>query len=279
MNAPLLLDTVLIDWLTVTSFDEQFLNHWDGKLRQIGSGRREAKTLQYEGTWWDIEGGRAFIGSAIQKGVLHHMLRLTGYAAENYKEGVFSQIRQGFATVTRIDLQCTREVSERWSQWDMLVRLKQRKKMVGWIESKTQGRGYETVYIGSRNSERMTRVYIKSADSPRLLRMETEYKGGRAAKIGRMLARGDRAGDFLAYELEKTIGDKNGLTKLFLPALSGFNATSPRVVPDRSIEKTSGWLLSSALPAFIRVINSHESDGRVMDAFGEAINEAINGNS
>jgi hypothetical protein len=273
-SSPLILDAPLIDWLTLTSYDTLFLDFWEQKLRDVSRETFERKALQYVGRVGEHMGGTLFVGEAVQKGRRHFMVRISGYAADDLKEYAYKFVRSGSCDVTRIDLQITHEVSSQWSQWDLLNRMKRRGFSTGWVESKQNGKGYETVYIGSRQSERFTRVYIKSADDPRLLRFETEFKGLRAGKVARLLAKGERLGDFLRHEVEKT-KDNKGLILMLSGVLAGYSAQSPRVVPDKSLDKTAQWLMRSCLPAFIRVVNAQTVlSENVAKAFMDAIKDA-----
>lgn len=274
VNSPLILDVPLIDWLTLTSFEGEFQRYWIGRFRERGKHIKTGKILQYDGDYFELDGGTGFLGAAIQNGRVNYMLRLSGNAAEDNKSPAILNRKQGIARCTRIDIQITTDITHKWSQWDLLTRLKSRGKMTGWIESKSKGKGYETVYIGSRQSERFTRIYIKQADNPRLLRLETEYKGNRANAILRELGNGKLLNEFTAYEVQTTIKDK-GISAIFEPLLSGVGGYSPRLVPSNSLEKQEKWLLEQVLPSFTRHLNDHNNSGRVLDAFAGAITDAL----
>lgn len=275
-SMPLLLHTPLIDWFTITSFEDSFHDFWLQKFREVAGqdAGEERKVLQYAGHVFDIVGGTGFIGTAIQKGVVHHMLRLSGYAAEEYKDYVLSQQRQGFITCTRVDVQVTVPMPAEWSQWDLLVRLREKGRITGWVESKSFGTGFQTVYVGARASERFTRVYVKKTGETLLLRYETEYKGRRARAVLKSLSTDGGAGRFLAHELQTTTAD-DALSLVFEPALAGVAPLNIRLKVDTDNEKTAGWLLQQVLPAFTRHINDHSSNGRVLAAFYAACKEAI----
>lgn len=276
MNSPLILDVSLVDWVTLTSFEPEFFRYWYGRFRGNGKDKGDKKILQYEGNLFDLEGGTGFIGRAIQNGRENFMLRLSGYAAEDNKNPCIIQKQSGIARCTRIDLQITTEVTDKWSQFDLLKRLKSSGKMTGYIESKVKGLGYETVYIGSRQSERFLRVYIKQGENPRLLRFEVEYKGNRSDAVLRGMGDGQLAGNYLMHEVQSTVRDK-GITMIFEPLLSGSRGYSPRLLAHNSLEKQENWLISQVLPSFTRHINDHNSSGRVELAFMSALRDAIDG--
>lgn len=272
----LLLNDSLIDWFTVTSFDEQFLLFWMNRMFKTATDKDRSKVLQYDG--WSLPyrgmGGNVFLGTAMQEGRDNYMLRLSGYAAEDLKGPVFSQIRQGIAKVTRVDVQITTYCPNDWSQWELLVRMKELGRLTGWVESSNRNHMSETVYVGSRTSERFTRVYIKWAGKTRLVRLEIEYKGNRANAVVRALSRTSTTSQFLLYELQKTLKDDK-LRQLFEPSLVGVKPMNIKLRVDSSAEKTENWLIGQVLPAFTRHINDHDASGRALAAFYEACKDAI----
>lgn len=274
--APLILYSALLDWLTVTSFEDEFFKYWEKRLDGLVSegDTKESRVLQYDGYMYALPGGTAFLGTAIQKGIYHYMLRLSGYAAEENKEPVYSQARQGYAKATRVDLQVTVEKPGKWSQWDLLGRLKDAGRTTGWVESKSFGDAYETVYVGSRKSERFTRIYVKKSGKTMLLRYETEYKGRRARAVLKALARTETPARFLRHELRKTTRDSM-LIELYEPSLSGARPLNIKLAVESSVEKTEGWLIGQVLPAFTRHINDHAASGRALAAFYAACRDAI----
>lgn len=270
----------MLDWLTVTSFEESFPDFWHGKLKTEGGTTEPKRINQYNGYTFQLENGEAYIGEGIQKGIPHFMLRLIGQCADDLKGFVYSQVRQGFVYVSRLDLQVTEVKPDNWSQWDLLTRVKEKGRTVQWRESADKTGRYETVYVGSRYSNRFTRVYVKRASTSRnnttyLLRFETEYKKARSNAIIRAIAiDGEIPDNFLRHELQTTIADE-ACTLLFEPALLGQKARNIRIKVVDSDEKTAIWLLEQVLPAFQRVINSHAHyRTAVISEFEDSLNKA-----
>lgn len=265
----------LFDWLTLTSYEPLFYRHWLPYLMQQDDRPEESKVMQYQGHVHSIPGGTAFLGAAIQKGADHYMLRLSGHAAELNKDWALSQHRQGYIRCTRCDLQITVPMPSDWSQWALLTRLKEKGRTTGWIESSVRGRGSQTVYVGSRTSDRFIRVYVKPAGKSDLLRLEVEYKGDRSNTVIREIARGKgTVTQFLLHELQTTLRD-DALSLLYEPSLSGAKPLNVRLKVATSLEKQERWLLSQVLPAFTRHVNDHSSNGRVLAAFYAACKDAI----
>lgn len=279
------INTTLADWITATSWEEQFSAYWQKRLEKKAEEKegRASRNLQYEGRKWNLEGGTGFLGVAIINGRTHWMLRLSGPAANENIESVLSQVRQGFVTVTRLDLQITVLKPKDWSQWELLKRLKSAGRTTGWVESRTRGEAYETVYVGSRGSNRFARIYTKKAVCGRkekeltmLLRTEIEYKGRRAHAIAKSLSKTGMkdAKSFMAYELQNTLSDDK-LRKLFEPHLFAVAPKTIRLALETTADKTEAWLLKQVLPSFSRHINDHMASGRALDGFMGAINDAL----
>lgn len=266
------LHTAAIDWITLTSFEEEFHKYWQ---KFVGKDARETKIPRYTGWEKDLERGTAVSYAGIQEGREHYMVHLTGPAGDDNRDKAFSQVRQRFAECTRIDLQVTVPMPKTWSQFALLQRLNERGKLTGWRESRDRNGRFQTVYIGARTSDRITRVYMKKADEAMLLRFETEYKKPRSNAVARSLADGKATvSQYLMYELQSTVGDE-GLRVVFEPSLSGARPLTEKIRVLSSVDKTEKWLLDQVYPSFQRHINDHDASGRVLAAFYASIKEAM----
>lgn len=272
------LDRPMLDWLTVTSWDNQFYRLMHEIARLESQGHEDATTQQYEGYRFQVEGGTCFVGRGEQQDREHVQVWVSGQAAHHYQNAIQPFLQSGDARTTRIDLQITCEIDSSWGQFGLMKRLKKRgDKIIGFVES---GGGYErnleTVYIGSWTSDRLTRVYVKPGEEGRnYLRFETKYTGERSRTIAaRVIVAGQTPGAFLKHELIDVVADPK-LTALFLPALENFDAEQPRVAVTTTLDGTAKWLLKSVLPAFNRVINAHETGDSVLWAFHYAIMDKL----
>jgi DNA relaxase NicK len=128
----------------------------------------------------------------------------------------------------------------------------------------------ETVYVGSRESDRLMRVYIKKdAANNRLVRMEVEYKKPRANKMAQAIATTDnKPSSYLRYDMMKK-RDKQ-LTRMFGRYL-GETATTERIRREASVDKTRTWLLKQVLPTLKRYVNGHHGDSDLIDMFLDAL--------
>lgn len=279
MTHYLSLDAPQIDFWTLTSFDPLLTGLADQILlgQQGEHGRPsvdDARVEQYRGAKYSFPSGTIFVGEGIQEDMPHYLTRITGELAHEERHRIYNAVKSGYARVTRLDLQITTPEPRGWSQWALLERIHKQGRIKQWRESKDiEGRA-ETVYIGNRQSERFTRVYIKMTDGgERLLRLEVEYKGKRARAMGRSLAAGRTAAGYLKHELLNTLRDKP-LAELFSPLLGQVSAHTERIQVESSLGKTEKWLLKQVLPAFSRVINDPQSSGHVAAMFLEVIEAA-----
>ncbi len=267
------LHTPLADYLTLTSFDDD-LHGWVKGVIGETEGVPEKRHL-YEGEAYDVYDGTIFTGSAFQDGRAHYIMQASGESAARILPACTNIVKNGLATCTRIDLQVTIPYPRTWSQWDFLNDMHTKGRIVQWRESRDRDGRAQTVYIGNRQSERFTRLYMKTAHGgAKLLRLEVEYKGNRAKAMMRSIAAGRTCGEYLAHELQTTF-DHDRLSALFSPSLDGVKPHTERVRLTSSTQKTEKWLVTQVLPAFQKAINAHDADRRIMQLFIDAINERL----
>lgn len=270
------LEFPMVDWLTLTTFDETIAQHWRSTQTLLNLGEyvptiRRTKALQYDGEQFYTENGSFFLGHGIQKGRDHWMIRISGELSNDYVKKATKHCQDGLMRCSRIDLQMTIIEPETWNQESFLKRMLAAGRKVGWVESSDRVHGrMATVYVGSRESQRFARIYNKgSHDGHKLLRMEFEFKSPLAQGMLRALSGGLQAGtDILKSEMYR-LGDGK-LNDSYDHLLDGV----PRhitVSRETSDERTKKWLLTSVLPSFTRIINNHDDDGRVVRAFQDAI--------
>jgi len=270
-----------IDWITLTTFEGSAWGHWNSIMQEAAKvEKKEDKAGLYEGYAWATKRGRGFIGSGLQAGRDHIMLRCGGMLSnELHNEKRIRQgILEGWSKCTRVDLQITARQQEGWSQWRFFNRAKKSGFLTNIISSMSglNNRELSTVYIGSRSSDVMVRVYQKEDEEGNLyLRFEIEMKGAKSKAVYRAICRGEiDIGSLILHRLQ--IISDNQLSAHFESLLSDF--ISGDVKPEKivkSISKTEKWLLDTVLPAFTRVVNSHESDGTVLLAFLDAAMKAV----
>lgn len=255
------LNEALCDWLTLTSFADDALLWWTYDRLTPEPVRRQAKRLQYSGS----AGPHTFWGTGVQQGMEHAMFQASGETAhEALKVTQDTSLR-----CTRIDLQVTIELFNGWSSRELydglvdpLAEWNGRKKSVSIVQS---GDNLDTVYIGSRKSSMLIRIYVKPSDegSPAYLRFECEYKGDKADGVYQAIVHAMHApASILQFELDRLPELEFGLSARFSDVLGTVaGAPSPKNVPGQS--DTIDWLELQVEPAVIRLLHDHEHGARM----------------
>lgn len=267
------LGVCMIDWLNLTSFEPSVWAGFEKSLEEYFGDRwhnegKESKIHVYEGTSCSLPGvGWAFLGSGMQGGKQNVMLRVTGRLADRIfnRPYVQSVLIGGIAKASRIDLQVTVVEPKNWSQWELMVEMKERGHNVAWIDSidRVSGKNLATIYHGSRHSSRYTRLYEKlSKSGDVLLRFETEYKGDRAKQVAKSLCEEmkDKGWQYLSHEMN---GFKSSnLNKAMKGVLLPDAAVTERVVRERGMDSTLEWIKGVCLPVIDRYLKQHDDAGR-----------------
>jgi hypothetical protein len=267
----IVLNTPMLDWLTITTYDDMAAKAW---WRIVTEGEsEEKKIMQYDGRIRFTLAGSIFVGSGYQRRGLHHMVRVSGTMADEHKSILYAQLKQGTIRVSRMDVQCTIRKPKEWNQWRFFNRRKRAGKTVAWFQSSDRDAGeLATVYIGSRRSDRFTRVYEKpSAGGVKLLRVETEYKRDRAHKSAKAMmdGKGFTPGAMIRHELDNSISDDK-LHALFSPHC-GDRPASVKVHVKTDDDKTFRWLVDDVLPVFKRIAYSHDMGDLLIEEYGKII--------
>lgn len=256
-GAKMLLNNAQIDWITLTTFDDKVAYDAYRSLN-IDDGNDE-KRMQYAGRATEY----AFMGQALQNDRVHHMLQSSGEAAHYTAQSFVDRAATHYEwNCTRIDLQITirlhpayaaRDVFDAIHKWDGPGRPRQ----VSIVQS---GDGLDTIYIGNRQSDRFTRIYVKPLDDgTKVLRFEVEYKGDHAKTIWKEWTFGvDMLAEQLAHEVESLPYMPNLLASQFLTAL-GTHGRKLAVERVEGQNSTLDWLRSSVTPAIERLLFSHDT--------------------
>lgn len=249
--------TVMIDWLTVTSNLELKYLHWKKKQ---GRGHKQ-KRMQYEGK---VNERGVFVGSGTQNDERHYMTQSSGEFATEWAARI---LPAGVSNCTRLDIQVTIEYDEphNSSATKDVLKFAGIPMSVSSISSDTG----DTTYIGSRTSERMMRIYQKGKG---LIRFEWEFKGGVAAQYWQFL-HDNKEHLFSAMAAVWVAETRNwlepyreyilGLAYAYDGAIiqaSGMSA--PRATTVRRETKTQKWLRGPVESAIVKMIQSHDPDSQ-----------------
>lgn len=266
------LNVALVDYLTLTTFDlGAALVDVQNVLTEPDVYRRERR-LQYVGQ--AAEG--LFVGFGRQSrngntkesaGTEHTMLQASGEIADR----AFDLTLALDVRCTRIDVQVTIAAPPAYSARHVVDSLTAehsdwtgRARKVTMVES---GDRCDTVYIGSRSSDTLIRLYIKPDryGEPSYLRFEVEYKGSKADGVRSAIIhdRHTRAG-ILAFELGRLPELPFDLHRLFRSVLGGF-ASAPPVTRVETQNSTLDWILTQVEPSILRLLHSHEHGDRMKE--------------
>ena len=132
----------------------------------------------------------------------------------------------------------------------------------------------KTVYIGSKKSDKFSRVYQKEmVDGNMALRFEVQYNKKRADKASRMIAEGGEKVMNGAVRAELNRIDYKDLKKAF-GGVCGEKAVKVAVARSKS-DKRADWLIDSVLPTLCKEIVEGETN-RVYMAFMAQMKAAMN---
>lgn len=227
----LVLNEVLVDWITLTSFDQGV----QALLTSVAESVINRDNRVYS-TWLGYVGvsdGKVFVGEQVIAGERHVILRASGIVADRIVRDYADKIKK--ARCTRLDLQLTIRLDGR-ELMESLVRHAKEKGMAHAVYvSDTM-----TVYLYSRKSRKFLRVYQKP---PGLIRIEFELKDTYAQSYLNAILTpfqlGKEREQVFQYLIE-AVGhpELNGVVK-------GAEKLKPVMVKHYS--KTDEWLLNSVL--------------------------------
>ena len=259
----MLVNQPALDYLRVGTWDHMQTYWWHNLIGEIakseGGNPETGKWMQYRG----VKHKGAFAGHARQgpDKHLHTLIQISGESAERYKHEVRALADKGGGKATRVDVQVTIPMSAnpwRARAWaDHLRRAEWGHRRPG-ITAIDGELGMDTLYIGSRTSERYIRFYVKDGSEGGLfLRYEIEYKGEKAQDAWNKAPYTESLRRLLGGELDRlplpaTDPDLQALQSVLFPG----NAIPTLTVGSGG--KTWHWLLDAVDPALKRMLADHE---------------------
>lgn len=189
-----IINRAAVDYLRLTTFMEDESNKLAKVFQAISRDqliKYPVKNMQYAGS--RMEGG--FIGIGAQKNQKNTMIELSGSTAQEGLEElrIWLNDEAFVGGVPRIDIQITIErhrTDENLSVLgnrlrDMLELHIKNPKTRPEVRMRDNSRidNDNTVYIGSRESDRMVRIYDKEINNTEYIRYEIEYKNKTARKV------------------------------------------------------------------------------------------------
>lgn len=260
------LNSVDCDWLTITSYNKTLIDDAcriaDG-FRPSFVRSRKLSVGNYKGVLDNYQMGTLFIGDGIQQGRTHCMLQISSRLASLALPYIMGMCER-YARCTRFDIQSTVRQPVWWCQWEFLHWARSQGIGVGFYTSSDGEKNLETVYLGSRKSDKFSRVYQKRLGSGLALRFETQYSKDRANMLmSKVNERGsDVLWDVLSTEHKKHSHRKLGMV---MPHLRSAEQKLEKVVVSvkgTSSDKTDDWLISRVLPTLLKRVSTGDEGSK-----------------
>lgn len=262
-------DGIYLDWVTATAWDGTRQGELLVNVVESLEGVRSASAVRgYKGYTVAVEGaGTAFLGHCLNNSKWHIMATFSSALAQFVADdlGAIDGLN-----VTRIDIQRTRPFPYKKAS-ALLKRMRSQYEeagvSVGWVEStQRMAEGnvkMSTLYLGSWNSAKMWRVYMKETMGGGALRAELVLKGKYAAA-----AWGKIKGSVYQGELERMGG--------LIESEFWTDEVPEKLIIGRRLTDTERWLLDTVLPVLDRVLQ--QGGGRsaeVAAAYAEILDRAL----
>lgn len=199
---------------------------------------------------------------------MHYMLDVAGHRAQVAADGIVDKAEQYDCRCTRVDMQLTLPLPADYNARKTTDLLRGNKfarpgpnPAIRLIDSGH----YDTVYIGSRHSDRMARLYVKELEGEDGLRLEFQYGAELAADAWRKYCKRPAtfAGEAIAAELEAMPAIK--VLDPFRNQLRGLRSGRVRYkykVVDEPKTRTEKWINNQVVPTLKRLLADHDAGDR-----------------
>lgn len=252
---------VSVDWITLTTYDRMVFN---GLVELCESyvdynTSTSQKRMQYSG----IGGQGFFFGAGKQRGDDHYMLVLSGIQAAILVPTLATSMFARLASCTRIDVQLTLPVIEGARKTGELAheirrglsegvgRVGKRPSVAVWDNETGTG---DTIYIGSRSSDKFVRIYDKFGDGIQFLRYEGEFKRGVADRIWTEFCDNESAlSNWLASTIVQPIRELREFSEIVEVIEARKTSDVWIEVEPKDDERTLRWLRKQVTPAAVRL--------------------------
>lgn len=201
-----IINKAAVDYLRLTTFMDDEMQKMARTFQTLSRNmliKYPVKNMQYAGSRME----QGFFGRGVQKGQVNMMLELSGSVADAGIEEMRNHLKGEtfLGGVPRIDVQITIEridSDENLSAMgnrlrdmiDLHIKNPTRRPQVK-MRDNSRIENDNTVYVGSRTSDRMVRVYDKEINGKSYIRYEIEYKNKTASKVFNEIMKEDAAVD------------------------------------------------------------------------------------
>lgn len=250
-----------VDYISLSTFNPVVFRKIVDRFVQKDTQPNDVQRMQYMGQSQSFPDGSFFWGSGQQSSHDHYLIQVSGAMADRVTDSLIDSDTKNF-NVTRIDLQITIPKPDWFKSRSFVDTLRgdvwtSRRRKVTMIDNY----GDDTVYIGSRKSDRFARVYVKETD---WLRLEFEYKKSRADNVYHLLATHgkDKASAGIMHGEVVGLPDHPVITA-YRSILRDYETLTPSVVKPESARFK--WFIKQCVPAIITLLNDHDSGEMTRD--------------
>ena len=240
-----------LDYLRLATWNTTAYAHMAAELMRVW-------TWDYQpGKWLQYSGHRSkqfFMGSGEQQGRRHHVVSASGSLAERMRKSLM--LFDGWYA-TRLDLQMT-VAKPGWVDLGKLHKSLGKKKTT-LISSEEN----DTLYFGSRESDKFARLYEKPLGDNMFLRMEFELKGKMASGAWNAILSGETVGGIYKRLVMQSILPIK-FKDMFENADDTATDKALRAEIDHDNQKILKWIMSLD-GAMRRHINNHEIGDQVVE--------------
>lgn len=258
-----------VDWLTLTTYSLEAVN----ELFYIHTGRRDMSGIADKGQFRNYRGviaHHALFASGRQGEATHYLVKASGSAAHDLAVSLANCLLWESFTATRIDFQVTAPGDlDGLSVRDSIARIQAanhrgRPAKITTILGKT-----DTVYIGSRSSDRLVRIYQKLGDGaeiPDAVRFEVELKGDLAKiALADIMSGRVRVCDRLAWEWNRLPIDRNHDSLAMITSTLAASKAVEIGAPIRRKPATMVWLETTVSSAINKLAVDHDNQQDLLE--------------
>lgn len=256
-----LVGRVATDWITLTTYDQTAYNGLVALCESYVDYNTSTaqRRMQYAG----LGGDGFFFGRGRQRDTDHYMIVLSGVQAAVLAPTLATSMFSRLVSCTRIDVQLTLPVVEGARKTGELAheirrglsegvgRVGKRPSVAVWDNEAGTG---DTIYIGSRSSDKFVRIYDKFGEGIQFVRYESEFKRGVADRIWTEFCNDESAlSNWLASTIVQPIRELREFAEIVAVIESKRTSDVWIEVEPKDDEKTLRWLRRQVTPAAVRL--------------------------
>lgn len=256
--------TPACDYLRLTTFNRSSMESLVTLLTSCDVQPSDLTLRGYAGYMQTFPDGSVFWGQGEQKGMHHWIVQVSGAKSNKAMSQVIESGIEDYSC-TRLDLQITLPVPDWFKSRSFLDTLR----TGTWVGrarkcTSVDNYGNDTVYIGSKTSDRFIRVYVKEVE---WLRFEVQYAKERADGCLKMMARhwhrGGRwvVGGILNNEVSQL--PEHPVVAMYDKSLDPYQPVT--VTLQKPTSRRMKWFVKQCCPAIMTLLNDHDNGYRTRE--------------